>query len=298
MKAPIIVIGGPTASGKTAAAIAMARATGGEIISADSVQVYRHLDIGSAKPTAAERAMAPHHLIDVVDPDEHFSGGIYQTLARSKVAEIEARGNLPIVCGGTGLYIRSLIRGLFPGPPADEVLRAQLNAREDEAPGYLKMRLLSIDPVAGERLHVNDRVRLIRALEVYELTGRTITQHHREHQLAPPFREHLTYTIMPPKEILEERIRRRAAQMLAQGFEEEVRTLLNRGYGPRLRAMQSVGYRQVVEHIEGSGEDLFEAIVKAHLKYVKQQRTWFAREGTLIGSPNALPIDEICERLS
>ncbi len=297
MNPPLIVIAGPTAAGKTAAAIGVALALGGEIISADSVQVYRRLDIGSAKPTPEELKTVPHHLIDVVEPDEPFSGGTFQSLAREVVLDLERRGKPVVVCGGTGLYIRALVWGLFPGPAADPALRSDLERMEDEHPGMLHARLLQRDQHAAARLHPNDRVRLIRALEVLELTGKTITDHHREHQEQGPFRETRTFVVDPPREVLEERIRRRAAVMIEAGLVEEVRGLLAMGYGSELRSLQSVGYRQGVEYLttgETAGvEQLTEAVIRAHLKYVKQQRTWFAREGIHIGTGDGLPMDEL-----
>jgi tRNA dimethylallyltransferase len=295
MKNKIIVIAGPTGAGKTSTAINIAKSLGGEIISADSVQVYKYLNIGSAKPTSAERSQIPHHLIDIVEPDIQFSGGMFQTQAQKTVVEIESRNKAVIVCGGTGLYIRSLIKGLFPGPTADKELRNSLELLEKTTPGSLHEKLSQIDPDSAKRLHPRDKLRLIRAIEVFELTGITITQHHLRHKAMPPFRETLTYIINPPKEILEERIKRRVMEMLDEGFIKEVSDLLARGYSPTLNSMQSVGYRQVVNHLQNktSSTLLYEQIVQSHIKYVKQQRTWFAKEGIHIESGEKLPLDQV-----
>ncbi len=289
MPPPLIVIGGPTASGKTQAAIALARTLGGEILGADSIQIYKHLDIGSAKPTPLERSQ-------LVDPTVAFSGGMYQEQARGVVERLEAQGKPVVVCGGTGLYIQALVRGLFPGPKADPHLRQELTAQEEREPGALKCLLAQIDPESARRLHENDRVRLIRALEVYYLTGISLTEHHRRHRKMPPFRRALTFVLTPPKELLEERIHKRVQGMLSAGFIQEVQGLLKRGYSPDLKALQSVGYRQVLSFLRGELQDeeaLALAISQAHLRYVKQQRTWFSGTGHPLSSHDALPIAQI-----
>jgi tRNA dimethylallyltransferase len=296
-KKRVIVICGPTGAGKTSGAINIAKEIGGEIIGADSVQVYKYLNIGSAKPNIHELNQIKHHLIDVVEPDFNFSGGIYQEMAQKAVEEIEEKGLVPIVCGGTGLYIRSLINGLFAGPDADSELRARYNELESQSPGILHEKLLKVDQKAGERLHPNDLTRIIRALEVFELTGITITQHHENHQKQGGFRDALTYVINPPKDILEQRIRKRALLMLEDGFVDEVKNLLDMGYCCELRSMQSVGYKQVCDFLKGgiSENDLYESIVKAHMKYVKHQKTWFKKEGIHVLNHENIPVDKIKE---
>ncbi len=275
-KRRILVLAGPTASGKTAMAIRICLQLGGEIVGADSVQVYRRLDIGSAKPTAEERSQVPHHGIDLVEPDEMFSVGAYQHWALACIDGILARGKVPVVVGGTGLYIRSLTNGLFEGPAADLELRRRLEATEDANPGMLHGRLHEVDPETAARLHPRDRVRLVRALEVYEKTGLPISEHHRRHAVQPPPCKSLMFVLDPPREELSARIRIRAQKMLQDGFVEEVQNLLNQ-YSPDLRSLQSVGYREVVDTLVrgATRQDLEDRIVRAHEKYVRQQRTWF-----------------------
>jgi tRNA dimethylallyltransferase len=290
----ILVIAGPTASGKTAAAIRLALRFDGEIVGADSVQVYRGLDIGSAKPTAAERAQVPHHCIDLLEPDQAHSVGDYQRTAMACIRDIAARGRLPIVTGGTGLYIRSLTQGLFEGPAADLVLRARLEGEEDAAPGTLHARLLGVDPETAARLHAHDRIRLIRALEVWEKTGIPISEHHRQDALRPAPCESLIFVINPPREVLAGRIRERVCRMLEAGFVDEVRDLLAR-WGAGARSLTSVGYREVAACLRGelAPERLKDAITHAHERYVKQQRTWFRDFPRQVPSAEALPVDVV-----
>jgi len=291
---PLLVLAGPTASGKTAAGIEMAMEIGGEIISADSVQVYRFLDIGSAKPTLEERRLVPHHCIDVANPDEVFSAGRYREIAREAIDDVLARGRIPIVVGGTGLYIRALTHGLFDGPPADAGLRQRMEEMENESPGILHRHLAQVDPAAAARLHPNDRVRLIRALEVWHITGVPISEHHRLHAAMAPSYDCFTWVIDPPPEQLRERLRQRVRRMLEEGFVEEVRALRAQ-YGPGVRSLDSVGYRQVGAHLDGriAQADLEEAIAHAHEKYVKQQRTWFRDFPNRIPSAARWPRDPV-----
>jgi len=292
--ARILVLAGPTASGKTAAAIDLARRFDAEIVSADSVQVYRRLDIGSAKPTPAERALVPHHCIDLIEPDEAHSVGEYQRSALASIADIRARGRFPIVAGGTGLYLRSLTLGLFEGPAADWPLRDRFTAEEDAVPGTLHARLAQVDSETAARLHPNDRIRLIRALEVWEKTRIPLSEHHRKDADRGAPCESLIFVINPPREVLQDRIRRRVREMLSAGFVEEVRVLLA-AYGPGVRSLSSVGYKEVVACLRGelAPEGLEDAIVHAHERYVKQQRTWFRDFPRQVASARELPIDEI-----
>ncbi len=290
----ILVIAGPTASGKTSAAIGLALRFHGEIVGADSVQVYRHLDIGSAKPTAEERAQVPHHCIDLLDPDAAHSVGDYQRTALGCIRDIAARGRLPIVTGGTGLYIRALTHGLFEGPAADPALRARLEGEEDAAPGTLHARLVAVDPETAARLHPNDRIRLIRALEVWEKTGLPISEHHRRDAGRPAPCESLIFVINPPREVLSARIRERVRRMLEAGFVEEVRGLLER-WGAEARSLSSVGYKEVAACLRGelARDRLEDAIVHAHERYVKQQRTWFRDFPRQVPSAGELVADVI-----
>jgi len=290
----ILVLAGPTASGKTAAAIELARQFDGEIVSADSVQVYRHLNIGSAKPTRDERALVPHHCIDLVEPDDAFSVGEYQRAALASIAGIRERGRFPIVAGGTGLYLRSLTHGLFEGPAADWAFRDRCNTDEDASPGTLHKLLEQVDPETAVRLHPNDRIRLIRALEVWEKTRIPLSEHHRQDAARKAPCDPLIFVINPPREVLQARIRSRVKVMLADGFVEEVRTLLEK-YGHGVRSLSSVGYREVTACLRGElpQEKLEEAIVHAHERYVKQQRTWFRDFPGQVASSGELPMDEI-----
>jgi len=277
-KPSVIVICGPTAVGKTAAGIELARAVGGEIISADSMQVYRHMDIGTAKPTAAEQAAVRHHLIDIVDPDEPFDAATYAALGRQAVAELSRRGRTPVVVGGTGLYIKALLSGLFHSDARDPAVRSRLRAEaESLGPAALHARLEQCDPQTAARLHPNDAVRILRALEVFEVTGRPISELQREHRFADtPFRA-LTIGLAMERETLYRRIDRRVEAMLAAGLEEEVRELLAKGYGPALRPMQSIGYSHMAAFITGavSHEECLRTLQRDTRRFAKRQMTWF-----------------------
>lgn len=274
----VIVICGPTAVGKTAAGIELARAVGGEIISADSMQVYRHMDIGTAKPTAAEQAAVRHHLIDIVDPDEPFDAATYAVLGRQAAAEVSRRGLTPVVVGGTGLYIKALLSGLFRTDARDPAVRSRLRAEaESLGPAALHARLAQCDPQTAARLHPNDTVRILRALEVFEVTGRPISELQREHRFADtPFRA-LTIGLSMERAALYRRIDRRVEAMVAAGLEEEVRRLLAKGYGPGLRPMQSIGYSHMAAFIAGSlsREECLRTLQRDTRRFAKRQWTWF-----------------------
>ncbi len=281
-RARLIAVVGPTASGKTELGLRLAEASGGEIVSCDSRQVYRGLDIGSAKPTAAELGRARHHLIDVVDPDEAFAAADYCRLARKTIEEITARGRPPIVVGGTGLYLRALLEGLFPGPARDVELRARLMAWADRFGDARVHRLLRrVDQQAAERVRREDRVRLVRALEVFFLTGRPISEHHAlGHDPLRGFAV-LQIGLNPGREELRRRVERRTREMVERGLIDEARALLARGYGPELRPLQAIGYRQALQVIAGE-LDLEQAerqIVAATMQYAKRQMTWFRHHG-------------------
>jgi len=268
----LAVIVGPTASGKTALALRLAEATGGEIVSADSQQVYRGMDIGTGKATPAERARVRHHLIDVVDPDDTMTAARFAGLADQAIAEMDARGVPAIVAGGTGLYVRALLGGLFPGPAADPAVRARLEAESTEA---LEARLAAVDP--GARLLPGDRVRLIRALEVFELTGRPISDWQREHreQAAARYPSRII-GLAPPKDELGTRIDTRVDDMMAAGFLDEVRRLHAAGYAGA-RSLGAIGYRELGAHLGGE-LDLRAAILaikQATRRYARRQLGWW-----------------------
>ncbi len=290
---PLLVLCGPTAAGKTALAVALARELGGEIVGADAMQVYRRMDIGTAKPTPAERALVPHHLIDVVEPDEPFDAARYAALARQAVADIRRRGKVPLVVGGTGLYIKALLHGLFPGPAGDPAVRlrltAELAARGVEA---LHARLALGDPETARRLHPRDTARILRALEVLETTGRPISALQQAHRFADSPYAPLILGLEVDRPTLAARIDRRVEEMLAAGFEDEVRGLLAAGFSPRLKSMQSLGYRHVAAWLEGriSREEAVRTMKRDTRHYAKRQMTWFrATAGIRWVSPAEFP---------
>jgi len=282
MKPDILVICGPTASGKTALAAALARRLGGEVVSADSMQVYRRMDIGTAKPTPAEMEGVPHHMLDVADPEENYSVARYVAQAVPIVDGILARGRLPIVAGGTGLYIDNLIAGRQFAPfAADSGLRETLQNRvRTEGLPALREELERVDPEAARRIHPNDEKRTVRALEVYLSTGRTITQHDRESRETPNRYTPLTIALnFKERPWLWERIDRRVNGMMAQGLEEEVRRLLAQGVPRDCTAMQAIGYKELAAAIlEGRPVDQGAEEVKLRSRqYAKRQLTWFRR---------------------
>jgi tRNA dimethylallyltransferase len=269
---------GPTAAGKTAAGVELARRIGAEIISMDSMALYRGMDIGTAKPTAQERQTVPHHLIDVLQPHEDFSLAQYLAAARTATEEIRGRGREVLFVGGTPLYLKGLLRGIFEGPPADWEFRRRL---QDEAarqgPDWLHARLAEVDPTAAERLHPNDARRLVRALEVFEKTGLPISVQQRQFEVGRAAEECRVFVLDWPREELCTRIDRRVDQMFAAGLVDEVRGLLAQPRRPGKTAGQAVGYREVIEHVEGRWS-LAEAtdLVKLHTRQLaKRQGTWF-----------------------
>jgi tRNA dimethylallyltransferase len=274
---PIFAIVGPTASGKTALALELAERAGAEIVSCDSMQVYRHLDVGTAKPTAGERARIPHHLIDVVEPDEPFSAARYVELADAAIGDLLRRGKKVVLVGGTGLYLHALRWGLFDAPPRDDELRARLTAEEEAAPGSLHARLREVDPDAAERIGPRDLVRIVRALEVHELTGRPISVHHAEHK--PVERHPMRVVVLDPPQVwLAGRILTRAHQMIDAGLKIEAERAFAR-WG-RIQPLQALGYREVGLMLDGKlkEEELVRAIASATVKYARRQRTWFKKE--------------------
>ncbi len=298
---PLLLVVGPTAAGKSALATALCERLGGEVVSADSVQVYRGFDIGSAKPSREERARLPHHLLDVRDPDDPLHAGDFARLADEAIARITARGRLPVVVGGTGLWIRALLRGLVPLPPPDPGLRARLAAEADRLGGEaMHRRLARIDPLAAARIHPKDRVRLLRALEVFEQTGRPLGELQREHAMGAPRYPHRVLYVDLPRETLDARIARRIDGFLAAGWLEETRQLLHR-WGPRVRPMHSVGYRQMAEHVRGETplETARERAIVATRRYARRQRTWWRGEPPpwRSGSTEALCSDRVVEAL-
>jgi len=277
-KPSIIVVCGPTGIGKTATAIAIAEAEQGEIVGADSMQIYRHMDIGTAKPTVAERARAVHHLVDMVDPRESFDAARFAQMAGEVIADLAARDILPVVAGGTGLYIKVLTRGLFQSAAGDPSIKARLKEEEAEK-GLAKLyrELERVDPETAARIHGNDRYRVLRALEVYRVSGRTMAQLQADHGFADQKYRCLKIGLTMDREKLYQRINRRVDIMLDAGLEAEVRCLLDMGYTPELKAMQSIGYRHMTAYLEGavSWEDMVSTLKRDTRRYAKRQFTWF-----------------------
>jgi tRNA dimethylallyltransferase len=276
-KIKVVFVVGPTASGKSAAAMALATEFNGEIINADSMQVYRHMDIGTAKPSKAERARIPHHLIDVADPDEDFTAARFSEEASAAIADISGRGRLSIVAGGTGLYMRALLGGIFKGPGRDEALRKKLLALEPEE---LYARLKEADPAAAEKIHPNNLMRVVRAVEVYELTGEPISRLQTEHAFSERRFDALKLGMRLERDELYQRINERAEHMVEAGLEKEARGLLAMGYTPDLKPMRGLGYKEMVSYINGEcALDEAIALIKQRTRnYAKRQLTWFGRD--------------------
>jgi tRNA dimethylallyltransferase len=278
---PLVVVVGPTASGKTALAVRAAEALDGEIVSADSVQIYRRFDVGAGKPTAEELRRARHHLVDAIEPLEPMDAARWAELADAAIADIRARGKRPIVCGGTFLWVRALVYGLAPAPPADETIRARHQALAlEQGRAALHARLALVDAAAAERLSPNDLVRVSRALEVFELTGTPQSAWHAEHGFRTARYAAGFFGIRLSPEELSLRIERRASAMFDAGWTDEVRGLLRDGFRDA-RAMTSVGYRQVAEAVEAGPIDraaLLASVVRATRIFARRQRTWLNHE--------------------
>ena len=282
---PIICIAGPTASGKTALAVELAKELNGEVVSCDSMQVYKRMDIGTAKPTFEEMQGIPHHMIDVAEPDEDFSVSRYCCLAAPIVDNIVARGKTAIIAGGTGLYMDSLIRGNAFAPFPSTGVRERLETQADsEGMEFLLNWLRSIDPEAAARLHLSDRKRIIRALEVYLETGQTITEHNRKTQQIPPKYTPLWLGLdFADRAELYRRIDRRVDMMLEMGLISEIQNLLASGIPPRCTAMQAIGYKEFVAALHGEETiaQAAEEVKKSSRHYAKRQLTWFRRNPKL-----------------
>ena len=285
---PILIIAGPTAAGKTDASILLAQESGAEIVSADSIQIYRGMDIGSAKPTKAQRALVHHHMIDIAEPDQPYSVGDYLRDARSAIDGILASGGTPMVVGGTGLYIRALTRGLFHGPPADLALREQLLLRESEGEaGILYSDLVKVDPDAAIKIHPNDLRRTVRALEVFHLRDRKMSDFQREHAFQDrPYAFTLLFLVRGRGELYP-RIEQRVDWMIENGLEAEVQTLKDRGYSESLSSLQGLGYKHFMDFFLGrfNREETIANLKRDTRRFAKRQFTWFRRE------PEALWVD-------
>jgi tRNA dimethylallyltransferase len=277
---PLVAIVGPTGSGKSELALAVAERFNGEILNCDSLQVYRYFNIGTAKLGIEERRGIPHHLLDVADPDQPFSAGEYARMARTALAEISGRGRLPIVAGGTGLYLRALINGLFPGPARDDVVRRRLAQRETRRQGSLHRLLRRFDPPAAARIHPHDVQKLVRAVEVCLLTRRSLTAEFAGGRDALEGYRVLKLGLTPPRSELYERLDQRCGRMFEGGLIDEVRRILLLGFSPSVRPLESHGYRQALQFLrkELTLEEALEQARRNTRRYAKRQWTWFRRE--------------------
>lgn len=278
MPPKIIVICGPTASGKSALALELARRLDGEIVNADSMQVYRSMDIGTAKPSTEERARIPHHLIDIADPDQPFSAADFAVAADAAIRGIDSRDRRAIVVGGTGLYIRALLKGLVDSPGGADDFRQALHEEAGRLGNEaLLERLRQVDPELAERLHPNNLPRIIRALEVHHLTGIPLSRYQQEHGFSGQRYRNLQIGLRVGRPLLYSRIDQRVDRMLEQGLLQEVRHLLSEGYGPEAKAMRAIGYKEMMAHLAGecSLEEAIRLIKRNTRHYAKRQLTWF-----------------------
>jgi tRNA dimethylallyltransferase len=301
MKPKLVIILGPTAAGKSELALELATRIDGEIVNADSQQVYRFLDIGTGKPSEAARRQVPHHLIDVVMPDEEFNAAQFRRTALEIIEQIHGRGKNVIVCGGTGLYLKALTQGLFEGPGQNSNLRAALERQiNDEGLPALYRRLVAVDATVTSTIHPNDRQRIIRALEVFENTGRPLSAWQKEHGFHDrPFAV-LKIGLLRERAELYDRINRRSERMIQDGLLQEVRNLVAQGYSLDSKPLRSVGYRQMGEVLRGE-KDLPQALAEMKQetrRLAKRQLTWFRRDGEILWFHPENQLQEIFRRAS
>lgn len=296
--APLVVICGPTAVGKTAAAVALATRIGADIVAADSRTIYRFMDIGTAKPTPEQRRAVPHHLLDVADPDEVVTLATYRRLAEQAVAEVRGRGRVPLLVGGTGLYIRAIVNGFaIPEVPPDPALRLRLEALERATTGALHVRLAAVDPVAAARIHPRNIRRVIRALEVHERTRVPISTLQRR---TDPVGRVIQIGLTMDRPALYRRIDARVDEQIAGGLVQEVRGLLARGYAPTLPAMQGLGYKELIAAVEGAIplEEAAARLRRNTRRFAKRQYTWFRRDPRITWlAVDGLSADEIARAI-
>lgn len=282
MKQKLIVVAGPTASGKTRLAIDIAKSVNGEIVNADSMQIYKYMNIGSAKPTLEEQSEAKHHLIDFLEPDEEFSVADYTELAHKVIAEIASRGKIPIMCGGTGLYINSVVNDITFGEiETDYKLREELNElAKQHGSQYLLDILKEFDPVSAQRLHPGNLRRIVRAIEFYRTTGIPISEHQEMTKQKESRYEPLMLCVKWDREVLYDRINKRVDIMMNDGLLDEVKQLMEMGYTKELNSMKGIGYKEIIDYFEGnmSLEDTVNLIKQSSRRYAKRQLTWFRRD--------------------
>jgi tRNA dimethylallyltransferase len=275
----LIAIGGPTCTGKSELALILAEKYSGEIVNGDSIQVYRYFDIGSAKPPEDARREIPHHLVDIVDPDENFNAAVFRDRADRAIRDIAGRGNLPIIAGGTGLYLRALFYGLFSAR-SDAAVRERLKTEYSEDPVAFYERLKAVDPDYAMRISFRDRIRIVRAMEIYCLEGRPFTELEKEHGFRQAAYDICAIGLTAPRDELYRRIDKRVLDMLASGLVDEVQSILARGYARDIKPLTSIGYREVVRYLSHSigYEDMVKDIQKNTRHYAKRQFTWFSKE--------------------
>lgn len=300
---PVLAVVGPTASGKTRLSLELAERLNGEIVSADAMQVYRGMEIGTAAPTPEERARAPHHLVSFLSPDTLMAAGRFQKEARECIRDIQARGRAPLVVGGSGLYVRALLDGLFEGPGRDEALRAWLREEANTlGNAALMARLRDVDPDYAAMLSSeNDVVRVVRALEVHALTGIPYSRLHAAHRERPDRIPALRIGVAPPRDVLYDRINRRVDEMIAAGWVEEVRALLSAGHEGHLERIKALGYREIAAHLRGeqSLEEAVEAVKRHHRRYARRQLSWFRADKRVVWlDPSDVPaaVDDVQAR--
>jgi tRNA dimethylallyltransferase len=278
---PVVAVIGPTAVGKSEVAIQVAKALGTEILTADSRQVYRGMDIGTDKPSPVERRGVAHRLIDLVEPDQPFNAGMFRRQAIIEIDRLHGERKLPLVVGGTGLYVRALLHGLWPGPPADWSIRTGLEQEAKErGAAYLHCMLARVDPDLATTLHPHDRVKIIRALEVYRLSGRALSEAHRQHRFQEATFRPLTVGLLRERDLLYERIEARVEAQLRKGLLQETRWLLEAGYHRQLGSMKGLGYRQLTSYVMGEFDyaEAVRQLKRDTRRFAKRQLTWFHRE--------------------
>ena len=278
---PLVILLGPTAVGKSECALELAQRFGLEIINADSMQVYRGMDIGSAKPSLEERTLATHHLIDIRNPDQEFSAAHFRDEATTVIHSLAKQEKYGLVVGGTGFYIKALTKGLFPAPGADEKLRRELKEKDKtQGQWYLYRELKKVDPEAALKLHPNDTFRIIRALEIFYLTGKPISAQQKNHQFKHSYFNFLKLGLLRDRREIYQRIEQRVDTMIAQGLADEVIQLLSQGYPPTIKPFQSLGYKQMLSYLQGeiTLNEAVRVIKRTTKMYAKRQLTWFKKD--------------------